>query len=144
MNPVLASDAVGILMQPGGYMPRPDVRGSDAGLNQNSMACRLKPSCARLTLWLHAQVRLHADRPPRVLTILGTRPEAVKLAPIIHELKRRGTQIHSRICITAQHRDMLDQVLRLFKIEADYDLDFMAANQTPTQAAAVPAKLVGH
>jgi UDP-N-acetylglucosamine 2-epimerase (non-hydrolysing) len=82
------------------------------------------------------------NRPLRVLTVLGTRPEAVKVAPIIQELARRGRRVESRICVTAQHRDMLDQVLRLFDIQPDYDLDVMASNQTPTQvAAAVLAKL---
>jgi UDP-N-acetylglucosamine 2-epimerase (non-hydrolysing) len=77
----------------------------------------------------------------RVLTVVGTRPEAVKLAPIIHELALRP-RIDSRVCVTAQHRDMLDQVLRLFGVTPDYDLDVMADNQTPTQvAAAILAKL---
>jgi UDP-N-acetylglucosamine 2-epimerase (non-hydrolysing) len=78
----------------------------------------------------------------KVLTVFGTRPEAVKLGPVIHELARHPDRISSRVCVTAQHRDMLDQVLRIFAIQPDYDLDVMQANQTPTQvAAAVLARL---
>ena len=81
----------------------------------------------------------------KVLTVFGTRPEAIKLAPIIKELQRRsdpGSEDHapglvSRVCVTAQHREMLDQVLRLFDIEPHYDLNVMASNQTPTQVAAL-------
>ena len=71
-----------------------------------------------------------------MLTVFGTRPEAVKLAPVIRELARHSAQVTSRVCVTAQHRDMLDQVLRVFGIEPDYDLDIMQDNQTPTQVAA--------
>jgi UDP-N-acetylglucosamine 2-epimerase (non-hydrolysing) len=78
----------------------------------------------------------------KVLTVFGTRPEAVKLGPVIHELARHPDRITSRVCVTAQHRDMLDQVLRIFAIQPDYDLDVMQDNQTPTQvAAAVLARL---
>ena len=78
----------------------------------------------------------------KVLTVFGTRPEAVKLGPVILELARHAERIDSRICVTAQHRDMLDQVLRIFGIEPDYDLDVMQDNQSPTQvAAAVLARL---
>jgi len=78
----------------------------------------------------------------KVLTVFGTRPEAVKLGPVILELARHTDQIESRVCVTAQHRDMLDQVLRIFAIEPDYDLDVMQDNQSPTRvAAAVLARL---
>jgi UDP-N-acetylglucosamine 2-epimerase (non-hydrolysing) len=78
----------------------------------------------------------------KVLTVFGTRPEAVKLSPVIRELARHPERITSRVCVTAQHRDMLDQVLRIFDIRPDYDLDIMQDNQTPTQvAAAVLARL---
>ncbi len=78
----------------------------------------------------------------KVLAVLGTRPEAIKLAPVIRELERRSDRVRSRVCVTAQHRDMLDQVLRLFGIAPHHDLDVMADNQTPTQvAAAVLARL---
>ena len=71
----------------------------------------------------------------KVLTVFGTRPEAVKLGPVIRELTHFPNQIDSRVCVTAQHRDMLDQVLEVFGIQPDYDLDLMQANQTPTQVA---------
>lgn len=65
----------------------------------------------------------------KVLTVFGTRPEAVKMAPIVHELRRRHAQIAARICVTAQHREMLDQVLDIFDIEPDHDLHIMQENQ---------------
>lgn len=68
----------------------------------------------------------------RVLTVFGTRPEAVKMAPLVKALERAGDKIHSRVCVTAQHRQMLDQVLSLFEIRPDYDLDIMEPNQTLT------------
>lgn len=74
--------------------------------------------------------------PLKVLTVFGTRPEAVKLGPVIRELARHPQRITSRVCVTAQHRDMLDQVLEIFGIRPDYDLDVMQDNQTPTQVAA--------
>jgi UDP-N-acetylglucosamine 2-epimerase (non-hydrolysing) len=79
----------------------------------------------------------------KVLTVFGTRPEAVKLAPVILELARRaGPQLQSRVCVTAQHRDMLDQVVRVFGIVPDVDLNVMEDNQSPTQvASAVLARL---
>src|SRR5947209_16071554 len=71
----------------------------------------------------------------KVLTVFGTRPEAVKLGPVILELAKYKDRIDSRVCVTAQHRDMLDQVLRIFNIQPDYDLDIMQDNQSPTQVA---------
>lgn len=65
----------------------------------------------------------------KILTIFGTRPEAIKLAPVIVEL-RKYPEIESRICITAQHREMLDQVLKLFHLEPDIDLDLMEHGQS--------------
>lgn len=66
----------------------------------------------------------------RVLTILGTRPEAVKLAPVILALQEHPADIQALVCVTAQHRQMLDQVLQLFGITPDVDLDLMAPGQT--------------
>ena len=67
----------------------------------------------------------------KVLTVFGTRPEAIKLAPVIQELERRpGDTFVSRICVTGQHREMLDQMLDLFGIEPDHDLDVMQHEQT--------------
>ncbi|MBV9324971.1 MAG: UDP-N-acetylglucosamine 2-epimerase (non-hydrolyzing) [Chloroflexi bacterium] len=73
----------------------------------------------------------------KVLTVFGTRPEAVKLGPVIRELARHPQRIDTRVCVTAQHRDMLDQVLSIFGIHPEYDLDVMQDNQTPTQVASV-------
>lgn len=65
-----------------------------------------------------------------VLSIIGTRPEAIKMAPVIRELRKHPMRITSRICVTAQHRQMLDQVLGLFKLTPDCDLDLMVPDQT--------------
>ena len=64
-----------------------------------------------------------------VMSIFGTRPEAIKMAPLIKELERRK-EIKSIVCVTAQHRQMLDQVLKTFNIKPDYDLDIMKKGQT--------------
>lgn len=64
-----------------------------------------------------------------ILTIFGTRPEAIKMAPLVQELKRRNS-IDCKVAVTAQHRQMLDQVLGLFNIVPDYDLDIMTQRQT--------------
>jgi UDP-N-acetylglucosamine 2-epimerase (non-hydrolysing) len=72
----------------------------------------------------------------KVLTVFGTRPEAIKMAPVVYALRERPKEIQAKVCITGQHREMLDQVLRLFDIVPDYDLDVMQANQSPTQVAA--------
>jgi len=80
----------------------------------------------------------------KFLIIFGTRPEAIKMAPVIRELQNRAKvqPVNVKVCVTAQHREMLDQVLRLFGITPDYDLNIMEENQTPTQvASAVLAKL---
>jgi len=68
------------------------------------------------------------DRPLRVLSIFGTRPEAVKMAPVVARLRQEKVQ--SLVCVTAQHREMLDQVLKLFSIQPDVDLDLMKPDQT--------------
>ena len=66
----------------------------------------------------------------RVMPIFGTRPEAIKLAPVIKEMEKRPDEFDLVITVTAQHRQMLDQVLRLFDITPDYDLDIMRPEQT--------------
>lgn len=66
----------------------------------------------------------------KVFTILGTRPEVIKLAPVIHELAKHKKQIISKVVLTGQHRKMVDQFLKLFKIRPDYDLNIMMKNQT--------------
>ena len=66
----------------------------------------------------------------KVMTIFGVRPEAIKMAPLILELQKHPEQIEPIVCVTAQHRQMLDQVLEVFRIKPDYDLDIMQAKQT--------------
>jgi UDP-N-acetylglucosamine 2-epimerase (non-hydrolysing) len=58
----------------------------------------------------------------KVLTIFGTRPEAIKMAPVIHELNKYKDKIESIVAVTAQHREMLDQVLKVFDLKPNYDL----------------------
>jgi len=65
----------------------------------------------------------------RVMSVFGTRPEAIKMAPLVLELQRRP-EIESLCCVTAQHREMLDSVMRTFGIKADFDLDIMVPGQT--------------
>lgn len=72
----------------------------------------------------------------RVLTVIGTRPEAVKMAPVVGRLASYPDRVVSKVCVTAQHREMLDQVLKLFDIVPDFDLDLMEDDQSPTQVAA--------
>ena len=71
----------------------------------------------------------------RVLTVFGTRPEAIKMAPIVRLLKETAG-VEPRVCVTAQHRGMLDQVLDLFEIEPEYDLDLMRDNQSLAEISA--------
>ncbi len=76
----------------------------------------------------------------RILSVFGTRPEAIKMAPVIQELARHQDRLTSMVCVTAQHRQMLDQVLRLFEIKPDYDLNLMEENQSATGVAAAVLK----
>ena len=68
-------------------------------------------------------------KPIRVMTIFGTRPEAIKMAPLVLELQKRA-DIQSICCVTAQHREMLDAVLEIFRLTPDYDLNIMEPRQT--------------
>ena len=68
----------------------------------------------------------------RVMTVFGTRPEAIKMAPLVKELDSREN-IESIVCVTAQHRQMLDQVLDTFDIKPQYDLNIMKQGQTLTE-----------
>lgn len=77
----------------------------------------------------------------KVISVFGTRPEAVKMAPVVAELKRHAG-VEAEVLVTAQHRDMLDQVLEIFNIRPDYDLDVMQDNQTPTDVAAEVLKRI--
>src|SRR5262249_49714076 len=65
-----------------------------------------------------------------VLTIFGTRPEAIKLAPVVRELERYPNCVRTAVCATAQHRGLLDQVLSVFQLRPNFDLDLMTAGQT--------------
>ena len=65
----------------------------------------------------------------KVMSVFGTRPEAIKMAPLVKELEKHP-EIESIVCVTAQHREMLDQVLDAFGIVPDYDLDIMEKSQT--------------
>lgn len=71
----------------------------------------------------------------RILVVFGTRPEAIKMAPVVEAL-RRDAQFDSKVCVTAQHRQMLDQVLNLFQIVPDFDLDLMRSGQDLTDVTA--------
>lgn len=68
----------------------------------------------------------------KVLTVFGTRPEAIKMAPLVHALAK-DPYFEAKVCVTAQHREMLDQVLNLFSIVPDYDLDIMQPGQGLTE-----------
>ncbi len=65
----------------------------------------------------------------KVMTVFGTRPEAIKMAPVVHALAEHPDEFEPVVCVTAQHREMLDQVLGLFQIQPDYDLNLMKPNQ---------------
>jgi len=65
----------------------------------------------------------------KVLTVFGTRPEAIKMAPLVKQLEV-DDRFDAKVCVTAQHREMLDQVLQLFEIQPDYDLDLMSPGQS--------------
>ena len=65
----------------------------------------------------------------RILLVFGTRPEAIKMAPLVKELQKFPDRFETLVCVTAQHRQMLDQVLQIFGIVPDYDLDIMQAGQ---------------
>lgn len=66
----------------------------------------------------------------KILIVFGTRPEAIKMAPLVYEFKKNEDKFETKVCVTAQHRQMLDQVLDFFKITPDYDLNLMKDNQT--------------
>ena len=76
----------------------------------------------------------------KIITIIGTRPEVIKLSPVILELQEHR-DFHSIVCATAQHRQMLDQAIKPFGIKIDYDLDIITPGQTLAQ---VTAKAVGN
>ena len=72
----------------------------------------------------------------RVLSVFGTRPEAIKMAPVVQALQRANDRFESVVCVSAQHRAMLDQVLDVFGLMADHDFDLMTAGQSPAEVTA--------
>src|SRR5437763_10229013 len=70
------------------------------------------------------------DEKIKVMTVFGTRPEAIKMAPLVKELEKNNDKIESIVTVTAQHRQMLDQVVNIFGITPDYDLNIMKDRQT--------------
>ncbi len=72
----------------------------------------------------------------RVLSVFGTRPEAIKMAPVVRALKAHPDVFESMVCVSAQHREMLDQVLGVFQLKADFDLDLMTPGQSPADVVA--------
>ena len=72
---------------------------------------------------------------PRILSIFGTRPEAIKMAPVVRAMQRCAPKFESLVCVTAQHREMLDQIMRSFSLTADFDLNVMQTAQSPAETA---------
>src|SRR5438270_3489419 len=70
------------------------------------------------------------NKPLKVLCAFGTRPEAIKMAPVVRSLRKRPNDFKTIVVVTAQHRAMLDQVMNLFHIASDYDLNIMQQNQS--------------
>src|SRR5579859_8217549 len=70
----------------------------------------------------------------KVLFVFGTRPEAIKLCPVLLRLRSRPSEFETRVCVTGQHRHMLDQVLAVFDVRPDHDLDLMLPGQTLYQS----------
>lgn len=68
--------------------------------------------------------------PRKVMLVFGTRPEAIKMCPLVNELKSRPGEFETTVCVTGQHREMLEQVLRVFGVEPDHDLAIMRPGQT--------------
>lgn len=78
----------------------------------------------------------------KILLVFGTRPEAIKMAPLVRALKAQAG-VDARVCVTAQHREMLDQVLTLFDIKPDYDLNVMRQSQTLTDVTTGILQAIG-
>jgi len=75
------------------------------------------------------------NRKIKVLIVFGTRPEAIKMAPVVQKLRAQNSKLKTVVCVTAQHRGMLDQALKIFDIRPDYDLGLMMPNQSPSHIA---------
>ena len=65
----------------------------------------------------------------KVMLVFGTRPEAIKMCPLVKELQKRNTEFETIVCVTGQHREMLDQVLTIFDVKPDYDLNIMRSEE---------------
>ena len=65
----------------------------------------------------------------KVMLVFGTRPEAIKMAPLVKEFQKQPKRVETVVCVTGQHREMLDQVLKIFDIKPDYDLNIMKQGQ---------------
>ena len=65
----------------------------------------------------------------KILIVFGTRPEAIKMAPLVKEFEQHSSIFETKVCVTAQHREMLDQVLDFFNIKPDFDLNLMYGNE---------------
>ena len=76
----------------------------------------------------------------KILLIFGTRPESIKMAPLAKEFQKSKDFFDTKVCVTAQHREMLDQVLGFFNIKADYDLDLMKPSQNLYELTALIIK----
>src|SRR5436305_12694211 len=70
-----------------------------------------------------------------VLLVLGTRPEIIKMGPVVRALSQNSHRVTFKVCITSQHRELAEQALRIFDIHPDYDLGVMTENQTPADVA---------
>jgi len=72
----------------------------------------------------------------KVLVVVGTRPEVIKMGPVVRALSENSHNVSFKVCVTSQHREMAEEALRIFDIHPDYDLNVMTGDQTPTQVAA--------
>src|SRR5580704_13154207 len=79
----------------------------------------------------------------KIAVMLGTRPEAIKLIPVINEFKKHNTQIETKVIVTGQHREILRQMLKLFEVEPDLDLDLMTHNQSLAQISSKSIEALG-
>ena len=76
----------------------------------------------------------------KVLVVVGTRPEIIKMGPVIHELCGRPNFFYTKVCLTGQHREMVDQSIEFFNISADYDFNIMTKDQTLSKLTAAIVK----
>lgn len=79
---------------------------------------------------IQTRYRLWGSKMKTILSVFGTRPEAIKMCPLVNELKKHPDEFNAIVCVTGQHREMLDQVLSVFEVKPDYDLSIMKTGQT--------------